>query len=427
MSTTIEAVGGHPLDFVMPSLGADMQFGTLVNWRVAPGDRVSHGEIVAEVETEKGVFEVEIQRDGVIAELVVAKGTKVPVGGVLARLRAEGALPAQAKPESMERAPAAATMPAPVAAAVEAPVAAPIVVPAAAAPARVRVSPLARRVAAASGVDLSTVVGTGAGGAITRADVVRVAQAAVAPGAIRQSTVEHAVTERRPSEPSPPPARADGMRHAVATAVSKSKREIPHYYLSTDIDLSAAFAWLSVTNAQRPVSERILPAALLLKSVATALRRYPDLNGFWIDGAHRPSEHVHLGIAISLRAGGLIAPAIHDADGLTVDAAMRALTDVVRRARSGGLRGSEMTDATITVSNIGDEGVPVVFGIIYPPQLALVGFGKITERAWAAHGMVGARPVVTATLSADHRATDGHYGARFLAEVDRLLQSPETL
>ncbi|HEX7018553.1 MAG TPA: 2-oxo acid dehydrogenase subunit E2, partial [Gemmatimonadaceae bacterium] len=272
-----------------------------------------------------------------------------------------------------------------------------------------------------------TVVGTGAGGAITRADVVRVAQAAVAPGAIRQSAVEHAVTEPQPPEPSRPTERADGMRHAVAAAVSKSKREIPHYYLSTDIDLSAAFAWLSATNARRPVSERILPAALLLKSVATALRRYPDLNGFWIDGAHRPGEHVHLGIAISLRAGGLIAPAIHDADGLTVDAAMRALTDVVRRARSGGLRGSEMTDATITVSNIGDEGVPVVFGIIYPPQLALVGFGKITERAWAAHGMVGARPVVTATLSADHRATDGHYGARFLAEVDRLLQSPETL
>lgn len=423
MSTTIDAVRGSPLEFVMPSLGADMKFGTLVNWRVAPGDRVSRGEVVAEVETEKGVFEVEIQVDGVIGELVVASGTKVPVGSVLARLRAEA--PGTAEPRSAAAAelpsaapPVAAPPTAPVAAPVAAPAAAPVAAPmAVAAPpkaARVRVSPLARRVAAASGVDLSNVVGTGSGGAITRADVVRVAQAAAVPPVVEQA-------------PEGPTAHADAMRHAVAAAVSKSKREIPHYYLSTDVDLSSAVAWLSATNAQRAVSERILPAALLLKSVATALRRYPDLNGFWSENGHRPSQHIHLGIAVSLRAGGLIAPAIHDADRLTVDALMHALTDVVGRARSGGLRSSEMTDATITVSNLGDEGVPVLFGVIYPPQLALVGFGKITERAWAAHGMVGARPVVTATLSADHRATDGHYGARFLAEVDRLLHSPETL
>jgi len=425
MSTTIEAVSGSPHEFLMPSLGADMKFGTLVNWRVAPGDRVSRGDVVAEVETEKGVFEVEIQNDGVIAELVVAKGTKVPVGSVLARLRTE--------------APAAVPVAAPVAAAVAAAVAAPVATPvttAVAVPpspktARVRVSPLARRVAAASGVDLSTVVGTGSGGVITRADVIRVSHAAVAPLLVEEPLQGPPPAEAPPAvlmpPPAPPAAHADAMRHAVAAAVSKSKREIPHYYLSTDVDLSAAFAWLSATNAQRAVSERILPAALLLKSVATALRRYPDLNGFWVEDRHRPSEHIHLGIAVSLRTGGLIAPAIHDADRLTVDALMHALTDVVGRARSGGLRSSEIIDATVTVSNLGDEGVPVLFGVIYPPQLALVGFGKITERAWATHGMIGARPVVTATLSADHRATDGHYGARFLAEVDHLLQSPETL
>jgi pyruvate dehydrogenase E2 component (dihydrolipoamide acetyltransferase) len=217
------------------------------------------------------------------------------------------------------------------------------------------------------------------------------------------------------------------MRQAVAAAVSRSKREIPHYYLGTDIDMSAALDWLEETNAQRPITQRILPAALLLKAVALALLEYPSLNGWWTEGAFRAGGGVHLGVAISLRGGGLIAPAIHDVDRLSPVALMAALGDLVQRARGGGLRGSEMTDATITVSNLGDEGVQLLFGVIYPPQVALVGFGRISERPWASGGLLGVRPVVTATLSADHRATDGHYGARFLAELARRLQAPEAL
>ena len=185
--------------------------------------------------------------------------------------------------------------------------------------------------------------------------------------------------------------------------------------------------WLRAANAARSVTERILPAALFLKAVARGLSAYPELNGFWSDGENHPAEAVHLGVAISLRGGGLIAPAIHGADALGLPELMAALTDLVHRARTGGLRGSEVTDATVTVTNLGDEGASSVFGVISPPQVAIIGFGRTIERPWAVNGLLGVRPVVTVTLAADHRATDGHYGGRFLAEIDRLLQNPEAL
>ena len=206
-----------------------------------------------------------------------------------------------------------------------------------------------------------------------------------------------------------------------------ARREIPHYHLATDVDLSRALRWLEGENLKRPVTGRILSAALILKAVALALRELPELNGFWTDGALRASTGIHLGVAISLRGGGLIAPAIHDADTLSLDALMLALRDLVQRARGGMLRGSELTDPTITVTNLGEQGVRTVYGVIYPPQVALVGVGRVTERPWAEGGLLGVRPVVTLTLAADHRASDGHRGALFLAAVDRLLQTPERL
>ena len=217
------------------------------------------------------------------------------------------------------------------------------------------------------------------------------------------------------------------MRKAIAKLMAKAKREIPHYYLSHTVDMSRALAWLEEENAARPVTERVLPAVLLLKAAALATRAVPEMNGFWMDDRFQPSGAVHLGVAVSLRGGGLIAPAIHDADDKTLPELMAALRDLVKRTRSGKLRSSEMSDPTITITNLGDQGVEAVYGVIYAPQVALVGFGKIVERPWAADGMVGARSVVTVTLSADHRAGDGHTGGLFLAEIERLLQKPEEL
>lgn len=211
------------------------------------------------------------------------------------------------------------------------------------------------------------------------------------------------------------------MREATAALMARSKREIPHYYLSTTIDVGPSLERLAELNAARSVSDRILPAALLVRATALAAREVPVINGHWED-RFRPADHVHVGVAIARRDGGLIAPAIHDADALNLDDTMAALRDLVARARTGALRGSELTDATITVTNLGDQGVEEVFGVIYPPQVALVGFGKIVERPWAVEGMLGVRPIVRATLSADHRASYGHEGARFLAAIERRLR-----
>ena len=185
--------------------------------------------------------------------------------------------------------------------------------------------------------------------------------------------------------------------------------------------------WLARTNEQRPVTGRVLPAAVLLKAVAMAAKLHPQLNGFWVDGGLHSAEHVHLGVAVSLRGGGLVAPAIHDADGKDLDTLMTELRDLVDRARSGHLRSSEMSDPTITVTNLGDQGVDEVCGVIYPPQVALVGLGRIVRRPVAVGDLLGIHPVVRITLAGDHRATDGHLGARFLTTLDKLLQRPEEL
>jgi pyruvate dehydrogenase E2 component (dihydrolipoamide acetyltransferase) len=222
-------------------------------------------------------------------------------------------------------------------------------------------------------------------------------------------------------------ARQQAMRAAIAAAMSRSKREIPHYYLSEAIPMAAALDWLRERNAGRPITERILPAALLLKAVAAALARTPELNGLFRDGRFEPAPAVHAGVAISLRGGGLVAPAIHDVGARTIEQLMACLADLVKRARAGSLRSSEMSDPTITVTNLGDQGVESVFGVIYPPQVALVGFGRTADRAWAQDGWIRSMPVVTASLAADHRVSDGHRGALFLAELRDLLQQPHSL
>jgi pyruvate dehydrogenase E2 component (dihydrolipoamide acetyltransferase) len=217
------------------------------------------------------------------------------------------------------------------------------------------------------------------------------------------------------------------MRRVIAAAMARSKREIPHYYLATAIDMRRSLEWLNLQNAQRPVTKRLLYSVLLIRAVALAVRAVPEVNGFWIDEAFKAGEGVHIGVAISLRQGGLVNPAIHDADKKSLDDLMENMLDLVNRARTGHLRSSELSDGTITVTNLGEQGVQSVFGVIYPPQVALVGFGKIVERPTAINGMLAVRPIIDASLSGDHRVSDGHRGGRFLLALDRLLQEPEKL
>lgn len=458
-------------EFKMPSLGADMDSGTLFEWLVVPGAHVNRGDVIASVETDKGVIDVECFHEGNVSALLVTPGTRVPVGETIAIIATEDeAIAAEGKP--IAAAPAIPQLPI-----VEPP---PPARPAAIglpqsviSPARARVSPAARKLAAELGVDVTRVVGTGESGAIHLDDIrLAAAQPPVAAerpptrvtpvarhmaedlgvdvaqitGSGPHGTVMRADIAAAADKPTPPPVATEvpptpptskpdtdrgdfqtAMRRAIALAMAKSNREIPHYYLETRINVSRPLAWLEAENTKRSVAERILPVILFIKATAKALAEVPELNGFWRDDHFEASESIHIGFAISLRQGGLVTPAIHDADAKSLDELMVAMRDLITRTRGGRLRSSELTDATVTLTSLGDTGVEKVFGVIYPPQVALVGFGRVTDQPWAENGMLGVRPIVTATLAGDHRASDGRRGAQFLAALEKQLQEPEAL
>ena len=402
-------------EFRMPSLGADMEAGTLVEWLVKPGDWVKRGDIVAVVETQKGAIEIEVYQPGQIEKFLVDLHSKVPVGTPLALIQteSEAKAPAAAVPRSAALSVAPKGPPSKPALAAVPPLSSPRIPPLAAAGigARTAASPAARRLAEERGIDLSAIAGSGPGGAITYADVERCLVAATPP-----------IEKKRGSWLDPAP-----MRAAIAAAMARSKREIPHYYLQHQIDVTPCECWLTEKNATLPPDSRLLIGALALKAVALALRRFPAFNGFYRNNKFEPSKSVNVGVAIAIRGGGLAAPALHDTDQLPLDALMGGMRDLVQRTRAGRIRSSEMSDPTITVSSLGERGVDALYGIIYPPQVATVGFGKVVTRPWVVGGAIGPRSVVTMTLAGDHRVTDGHAGALFLAEIGKLLQEPEKL
>ena len=278
----------------MPALGSDMDEGTLNEWLVKPGDTVTRGQVVAVVETTKAAVEIECWHDGTVEELLVPIGETVQVGTPLATLLAPGEtaepapVPKARKARQARKHPAARV--------------APTIPPTGVGrrhQARAGSPPLglpaARRIAASLDVDVDTVTGTGPQGAVTINDVEHAAASAA------KATIKSAAVDR-----------ASQMRNSIAAAMSRSKREIPHYYLADEILMEKALAWLAEHNAERSITERVLPAVLQLKAVALAAQRFGEFNGFWRDDAFEPASGVHIGVAISLRGGGLVAPAIHD-------------------------------------------------------------------------------------------------------------------
>ncbi|QXC46501.1 dihydrolipoamide acetyltransferase family protein [Rhodococcus qingshengii] len=373
-------------DFVLPSLGSDMEEGTLTDWLVKPGDEVERGQAVATVDTVKAAVDVEIWRKGTMYQLLVEPGTSVSVGTAMARLLEPGESAPDATAESTSLQGRAEPH------------------------RRIRVSPVARREAEKLGIDTASLEGTGPLSSVTLNDVLNAARS-------NTSRQDEVVAVDKAKE----------MRRAIAASMSRSKREIPHYYLTDQIPLDAAAEWLERENAGQPVTGRLLMAVPQLKAVALAAQRFPEINGFWKDGEFSPSKSVHVGVAISLRHGGLVAPAIHDTAEKPLGQLMTELTDLVARARAGSMRSSEMSDPTVTVTNLGERSVQAVLGVIYPPQVALVGFGRIAERPWVDNGKLCVRKVVTSSLAADHRASDGHRGALFLAAIRELMQHPQDL
>jgi pyruvate dehydrogenase E2 component (dihydrolipoyllysine-residue acetyltransferase) len=528
-------------EFRMPSLGADMDVGTIIEWLVKPGDAVHRGQIVAVVDTAKAAIEIEAFEEGVVTEILVGTGVKVAVGTPLAMI---GAPKARAAPAGTAPSGLVAVTPSPVevvvdsvdstvridhqrqvAAGPSAPPAHPRATPpirhlahqlgvdldaivgsgpdghithddvlraAPTAPTveaipdrsgigpsgsgrpggeggggagggaeggagggqRLRVTPRARRIAAERGIDLADLTASGAAGAVVGADVERAADAA---GVIHAGSVASSDLNLNGSSPGGGPspvelaqrpvpelagrgpagqgqagttAAADkkaAMRTAIANLMSRSNAEIPHYYVTQTVDLAASLAWLRTHNAALPVARRVLPAALFLRATVLAATTVPDLNGHWVDGALRIADRIDLGVAVATRGGGLVTPAIPDAGPLRIDDLMAALSDLVVRARRGNLRQAEMAGGSITVSSLGETGPDALYGVIFPPQVALVGLGGIVERPWAVDGMLTVRPTVTVVLAADHRASDGRTASAFLAAFAHALQNPEEL
>ena len=427
----------------MPSLGADMTAGVLAKWRVALGDRVSQGDIIAEVETDKGLIEVEVFESGVVERLLVQEGEKVPVGTVLAEI---GAGSASAAVSASATVPTSASVPGRIlsAGSSEADLDGPLASPAVRRRAheldvplrsvrgsgahgrvtlddllgvarrarsgfgdRVRISPYARRIATERGIDFSVLSGTGPGGALQASDVLGAKPSAPAP--------------RESASP------AERMRRAIAAAMTRANDEIPHYYVEHSIDMGNALTWLRETNASASVNERLVSGALVLRAVALALRKHKLLNATWQGTEATPSEEIHVGLAVSLRGGGLVAPALRNTDEGSLADLMARMTDLVNRARAGSLRSSEMTSATITLTSLGERGVESVTPIIFPPQVAIVGCGATLKRPWVLDGEVVPRPVMRVTLGADHRVSNGQQGSRYLTALERLLQEPEKL
>lgn len=384
--------------FKMPSLGADMEDGTLVEWLKAPGDKVYRGDIVAVVETVKGAIEIECFDEGVLIELAVEPGATVKVGEVLAHLSSvakEGAIatvlePAQAVPS--------AEMPA--------------TTPTASSR---RISPAARKRAEELAMDICLV---GAGSQ----DVTGIAEVEAA-AARRGATQVEAQTKRKHD----PAAMRDAMRQAIGRAMARSKREIPHYYVSSTMDVSVFKQWFEIANAERAVADRMLYAAPLLKAVAIALKHVPVLSGTYEDEAYRPSSRVHVGVVTAIRGGGLVAPAIHDADQLSPDEVMIRLRDLVGRVRTGRMRGTEMSDPTVTLSILGEGTADSLHPVIYPPQVAIIGCGAIRQRPWIVDGAIAVRRTMNVTVAGDHRVSDGRAAARFLNRLDATLQEPHLL
>ena len=407
--------GSDAFDYAMPSLGADMDEGRVIEWRVAPGDTVHRGDLIAVVETEKSDIDIEIWHDGVVEDFLVDIGQLVDVGTPIARLRAlDGASPpvtAPPTPAPPEAEPPVAPPTAPAGAAAAGPSLAPPTPPPRAAPgSRVPASPLARRRASERGIELGSLHGSGPGGAVIEADVLA-ASTAPAP----------------PVRPERPRRSLDTMRALIAERMTTANREIPHYYLSRDLDVGPLESWLTARNTDRPIAERILPAACFIRAVALTAARHRELNGWWVDDHLESPDSINVAMAISLRRGGLVTPHIERADERSLDEVMVALTERVAAARSGNLRATWMTGATITITHLGDTGADLVHGVISPPQVALIGFGRSRPRPWAVDDTVVVRPIVTSTLAADHRATDGAIGSRFLATLAELIDQPEDL
>ena len=405
----------------MPSFGADMATGEIAKWNVKEGDKVARGDIIATIETMKGLIDMEVFDEGTINKLLVKQGEEVQVGIPIAELNLikdshiitpiitnDALNNTDAEGEEIADAAETAEVPAVAIKTVSLPIDSPTLA------AGLKISPAARAKAQQQNIDWQNLKpNSEKDGPILMADILKLA--------------EHSQIQTDSDQVHKPKDGLASMRKAIAAVVSRSKQEVPHYYLQQDICLDQAHRWLSQHNQSAALTDRILINALLYCAIAKALASFTQFNGFYINGEYQARDVVHLGNVINLRKGGLVVAAIHNAHTLSPTQMMDKIKDQVIRAKEGGLRMSEMQDATITVSNMGERGVDSIQSIVFPPQVAIIGVGRVRASPWIVDEKVVSANIATLTLAADHRVSDGHTGARLLNKIDSFLQKPKAL
>jgi pyruvate dehydrogenase E2 component (dihydrolipoamide acetyltransferase) len=387
-------------EVIMPKMGDAMTEGKVVAWRKREGERVQAGEVLAEIETDKVNVEIEAEASGTL-HITVPEGQAVPVGTVIAYINGPPARAAAPTPQAPSPAPAAPK---------------PEVPPAEEPAGRVKASPLARKLAAEHGVDLLEVKGTGPGGRVVERDVLAWVEERAAQPAARPAP--------SPAEPDYEDVPLSRMRQAIARVVVQSKQQIPHFYVTTEVDVGRALELRAQVQEAFGEDERLSVNDLILKATALALRRFPDLNSQVLDDQTvRRHRRVHLGIMVAT-PDGLVVPVLRDADRMPLRELAREARRLVEGARAKRLRQEDTTGATFSVSNLGMYDVTHFVAIIQPPQAGILAVGRAQERPVVREGQVVVRPVLQLTVSADHRVTDGVGAAEFLAEVKRLLENP---
>jgi pyruvate dehydrogenase E2 component (dihydrolipoamide acetyltransferase) len=428
---------------VMPKLSEAMETGKLLRWLKQEGDRVSGGDIIAEIETDKADIELEAFGSGVLRKLLATPGTAVPVGGLIAVIAdpdedisavvggaSRGAAPAAAPARPAAAAPAAAPAPSPVPAAM--PSVAPVVATATAVlpSTRLRVSPLARKLAQRGSIDLARVTGTGPGGRIIQRDIEAFLAARPAAGRpVTATPAMAAVTAMAPAVARTGPDTEDialsPIRAAIARQMVQSKAPVPHFYITTEIAMERASALRAELQAL-PGAPKVTFTDVIVRACAVTLQKHPGVNASFTGDAIRRHHAAHVGIAVAVE-DGLITPVLRDCDRKSLFQIANEARDLIERTRGRKLRQQELSGATFSVSNLGMFPVDEFVAIINPPEGAILAVGAIVDKPVVVDGQLAVGKRMRVTLSADHRVLDGAMGARFLADLKAALEAPLSL
>jgi pyruvate dehydrogenase E2 component (dihydrolipoamide acetyltransferase) len=403
---------------VMPALEMAQETGKLVSWKKKEGDPVAKGEMLLEVETDKAVVEIEAAGDGVLSGVTAKEGDVVPVGQTIAWLLKPGEALPTGGPQvqtgrKMDSAPAAAAAAAP---------------PAAAEPASVagaRISPKARRLAREHGVDITRLRGSGPGGEILADDILKVASGA-APSTPPAQQAPPAARPAPPAGGGPQPGAVTSIGRIMAERTTQSWTTVPHFFVARDVDATALNATRErlIPTIEKSHGVKVTHTDLIVAAVSRALRQHPRMNGSWANGSITIHDDVNVALAMAVE-DAVVTAVIKNSDRIGLGDIAKRRKELSERARANKLQPADITGATFTISNLGMFAVDAFTAIIVPPQAGILAVGAIGERVVAAGGMIGVKPMVTLTLSSDHRVVDGVRAAQFLTDVVAALSEPD--